>query len=66
MDTLERGRRLRTKRTELGISRDVLAHKSGLSVATVIRAEQGRDVTAQSLLRILNVVDPMGRVTEYV
>lgn len=66
IDLDELGKSIRTRRTQLGLSREQLAEASGISRARIEALENARlgEIGVQNLGRVLNAVGLDLRVTE--
>lgn len=58
----EIGRRLKTERLDADMTRDQLAERTGLSPDTVRNAEVGKNVSLESLIRILRGLHRLDRL----
>jgi len=62
----EIGRRLKAHRLQQNIPIEVLASRAGLSKTTVVRAEEGKNPTLITLLRILRQLGKLGALENFI
>ena len=60
----EIGRRLRRQRLNANLTRATLAERIGLSQDTVRNAEDGRNVSVESLIRVLRGLDRLDQLND--
>ena len=58
----ELGSRIKDERIAFNLTQEEMARKSGVSLRTVVNLENGEDVKASSLFRVLQVLNLLGNV----